>query len=104
MAANLQALRGRIGGFTTHSRHDSREITAPARAEFLKRFELEVDPEGQLPEAERTRRAERARRAYFAKLALKSAEVRSRKAKGRTPAQGSAPTIVERPTNASGSG
>jgi hypothetical protein len=70
------ALRGRIGGYTTHSRHDSREITAAARQKFLSRFELEVDPEGALSEPERLRRAEHARKAYFARLALKSALAR----------------------------
>jgi len=70
------ALRGRIGAFVTHSRHDPRETTKNARATFLARFEEEVDPEGTLSEAERTRRAEAARRAYFARLALKSAQAR----------------------------
>ena len=38
-----------------------------------------VDPEGVLPEAERIRRAEHARKAYFTRLALKSAQARRRK-------------------------
>lgn len=42
--------------------------TAPARAAFLARFELEVDPDGHLPELERSRRALIARRLYFARL------------------------------------
>src|SRR3954467_7644157 len=70
--------RGRIGAFVTHSRHDPRETTAKARAAFLARFEREVDPEGSLPEAERRRRAEHARKAHFARLALKSARTRAR--------------------------
>lgn len=75
------ALRGRIGGLTTAARHDSRELTQPARAKFLERFEREVDPERMLPEAERLRRAECARRAYFAKLAYQSARARGAKAR-----------------------
>ncbi len=72
------ALRGRIGAYRLHATHDSREITRAARATFLARFEREVDPDGVLPEAERLRRAEMARKAYFARLALKSAKRRAR--------------------------
>lgn len=57
--------------------------TAPARAAADARFEREVDPEGILPAAERARRAEAKRRAYFARLALKSAQARR---KSRVPA------------------
>lgn len=57
--------------------------TAPAReaarSALLDQFEREVDPDGDLPEAERARRAESARKAYFQKLALKS--VRARRAR-----------------------
>jgi hypothetical protein len=70
------ALLGRVGGHTTQSRHDSREITEPARAAFLERFEREVDPDLVLPETERQRRAEHARKAHFARLALRSVEIR----------------------------
>lgn len=69
-------LRARLGGLTAHSRHDSRELTAPARAAALARFEREVDPDGTLDPEERARRAGLARRAYFARLALKSAQAR----------------------------
>ncbi|MEE6286576.1 hypothetical protein V2J52_02785 [Georgenia sp. MJ173] len=50
--------------------------TAPARAAMLARFEREVDPEGALTIEERTRRAGHARKAYFQRLALKSAKAR----------------------------
>lgn len=50
--------------------------TAPARKAFLDRFEREVDPSGELPSAERARRADHARTAYFTSLALKSARAR----------------------------
>jgi hypothetical protein len=70
------ALRGRIGAYRLHATHDSREITAKARATFLERFEREVDPDGTLPEGERLRRAEHARKAYFSQLARKSALAR----------------------------
>jgi hypothetical protein len=74
-----QALRGRIGGFVTHARYDSNEIAARARRGFNKKFELEVDPDGLLSETERSRRAGMARKAYFARLALASANARRRK-------------------------
>jgi len=74
------ALRGRIGAFITHSRHDARETTRAARAAFANRFEDQVDPDRVLPEAERLRRAESARKAHFARLALASARARAKKA------------------------
>ena len=42
------ARRGRIGADVTHSRHDARELTSPARAAFLTSFEKQVDPDGVL--------------------------------------------------------
>lgn len=60
--------------------YDGREVTASARAKFLARFIAEVDPNLELPEAERERRAVAARKAYFAQLAYKSAIARARKA------------------------
>ena len=51
--------------------------TAPARAGFMARFEREVDPTGALPTEERARRAEAARRVYFARLAYASSLARS---------------------------
>ena len=50
--------------------------TAPARSKFLERFEIQVDPLSALPEAERRRRAESARRAYFCELSRRSAAAR----------------------------
>jgi hypothetical protein len=52
---------------------------------MLERFEREVDPDGTLPPAERAKRAEYARKAYFQRLALKSAQVRRRRAGVREP-------------------
>lgn len=52
--------------------------TAPARAALLARFERDVDPDGLLLADERARRAEHARKAYFQRLALKSARSRRR--------------------------
>jgi len=52
--------------------------TRPAREAFLRRFETEVDPEGQLPPDERNRRAEHAKRAYMLRLAKKAAAAKKR--------------------------
>lgn len=54
----------------------------PARRAMLARFEAQVDPDGVLPPDERARRAEQAKKAYFARMALKSAQVRRAKRKG----------------------
>jgi hypothetical protein len=70
------ALIGRIGAHVVHASHDSRQITAQARAAFLDSFEREVDPDFVLPAAERRRRAAHALRAHFARLALRSVETR----------------------------
>ncbi len=84
MPKNLQSLKGRIGAHALHAKYDSKELTAPARASFMARFEREVDPEGVLPTAERLRRADQAKKAYFARLALLSAQKRQRRAKSRS--------------------
>lgn len=77
------ALRGRIGAYRLHATHDPKETTKAARTAFLARFELEVDPDGLLSPTERARRADSARKAYFAKLAHQSAKSR-RRSKGKS--------------------
>jgi hypothetical protein len=52
--------------------------TAPARQAALDRFEMQVDPDGTMNPAERTRRAASAKKAYFLGLAAKSAAARRR--------------------------
>lgn len=71
-----RSLRGRLGAYVVHSRYDSRELTKPARAAFDSKFERDVDPDGILPTEERLRRAEMARKAHFARLAIASAKAR----------------------------
>jgi hypothetical protein len=72
----LNTLRARLGAHALHAKYDSRELTARARAKFLQRFIDEVDPERELPEAERLKRAEHALRAHMTRLALRSAQAR----------------------------
>lgn len=61
--------------------------TAPARKAALERFERQVDPDGTLSATERERRAEHARKAYFARLALLSAQARRKYAEERRAAR-----------------
>lgn len=80
------ARRGRLGALALHSRHDSKEISANARKAFRAKFEQQVDPDGVLPEAERKRRAEFARREFYTRIAHKSAESRRQKKAQASPA------------------
>lgn len=65
---------------TRVAREGGHAVSAPARAAFDKRFLDLVDPDRTLPEDERQKRAQAARRAYFLTLAAKSVEARRRKA------------------------
>lgn len=76
LSPELRTLRARIGAFSLHATHDPRLTTVKARATFNAKFEDVVDPEHQLPEPERLRRAEAARKAHYAKMALASAIAR----------------------------
>jgi hypothetical protein len=71
-----RSLRARAAAYRLHSLYDSRELTANARVAFRDRFAREVDPDELLTERERQRRAECARKAYYAALAAKSARAR----------------------------
>jgi len=73
-------MRARLAARVSHSRSDPKERTRAARDKFEQRFLDEVDTDRSLPEVERLRRAGHARKAYFTRLALKSAQAR-RKAK-----------------------
>lgn len=81
LTVEQRAMRARIGAHTSWANTTDRAArTAPARRSFLERFEKQVDPDGTLPEAERLRRAESARKAFMLSIALKSAESRKRRA------------------------
>lgn len=77
LSGEAKSRQCRAAAYRMHSMHDSRQVTRKAREAFLARFEREVDPEGRLPLAERIRRAELAKRAYFMGLAAKSAKARA---------------------------
>lgn len=72
-----RSLTARIAAHTKWARTvDRSTATAAARAAFDATFEREVDPQGALPPAERAKRVDHARRAYFHRLALMSARKR----------------------------
>jgi hypothetical protein len=72
-----RSLRGQIAVHESWARTPDRAArTANARQAADERFEREVDPDGVLPPAERAQRAEHARKAYFTRLALRSAQAR----------------------------
>ncbi len=77
-----RSLRARLAAHAMHAKHDSRDTTAKGREAFLGKFLDEVDPDRVLPEAERNRRAEHARKAHFTRLALLSAKARAARAGG----------------------
>jgi hypothetical protein len=87
-----RSLRARLAAYALHAQNDPRETTANARAAFLARFDREVDPEGLLEPDERRRRAEQARRAYFARLSLAAVKARQAKrpARAQPPEDGTA--------------
>lgn len=72
-----RTLRARLVAHVLHASVDSRVHTKPARRAFMARFEDQVDPDRISP-AQRARRAEHAKKAYFIRLALKSAQARRR--------------------------
>lgn len=77
LSPSERVLRARLAAHKSWANtHDPTERTAAGRAAFDLRFQEEVDPDHVLPEAERLRRAEHARKAYFTALALKSAQAR----------------------------
>lgn len=76
-----RSLRARIAANVKWSQYDPIEATASARAVSPGAdayWEKQVDPDGELPEAERLRRAQCLKRAHFQRMALASARARSK--------------------------
>jgi len=94
---SVRSQAARIAALDKWTHADPVAGTAAARATFLERFEDEVDPDRELPEAERLRRAKCARSAYFARLALLSAKARRQKKSAKNAA---APAPSRRPAGA----
>jgi hypothetical protein len=75
--SSANSARGRIGAFSKWARTEDRTLaTAPARRAFLRRFEIEVDPDGRLSSEERAKRADFAMRAHMARLSQRGIQAR----------------------------
>ncbi|MGH3762078.1 hypothetical protein [Actinophytocola sp.] len=70
--------RARLAALTRWAKENPAATAARGQAGLLARFEREVDPNNELAPAERTRRAECARKAHMARLALKSSRARAK--------------------------
>lgn len=77
MTPEQRTMRARLAAQTLHAQGGTN--TVAARAAFEKKFLDEVDPDRTLPESERLKRAEHAKRAHFTALALKSSQVRGKR-------------------------
>jgi hypothetical protein len=74
------SLRASIAAYSRWAKTpDATSATAPARRAFASRFERDVDPEGVLPPDVRARMADAAKKAYYKRLAYKSAKARRRR-------------------------
>lgn len=83
LTPELRTLRSQIAAHESWARTPDRSArTAAARQAMLEKFEKQVDPDGTLLPAERAKRAENLRKAHYARLALKSAQARRRRAQG----------------------
>lgn len=71
-----RTIRARIAAHTRWSKEDPAPTAKRAQAGLLDKFRREVDPNNELPEAERERRAQAARRAHMQRLALASSKAR----------------------------
>ena len=76
LSPQQRSLRARLAAHAMHAKHDTDQVSRPGREAFLARFERQVDPDGVMPDAERRRRAEHAKRAHMTRLALRSAQAR----------------------------
>lgn len=79
-----QKQMARLGGLTLAATHDPTKYTAKARLAFKQKFLEQVDPDGSLREKnpkEAARRADAARRLFYARIAFKSVQARAAKKK-----------------------
>lgn len=82
MTPSQMSQRARIAAYSrlaNSTEEERRAMSERGRKSFMARFDDQVDPDRVLPEAERQKRAEYARKAYFARLAFKSAQTRAKK-------------------------
>lgn len=75
------SLASRVGAHQSWAKTFDRSArTAPARRALIEKFERLADPDGVLLPAERAKRAESLRNAHYARMALRSAQVRRHRA------------------------
>jgi hypothetical protein len=89
------AVRSQVAKIGAHSLQASRNphaLTTNARAKQWIGFLDQVDPNRELPEDERLRRAQHARSAYMARLALRSAKARRARSNDRNHAVEDSPS------------
>lgn len=80
MTPDARAERARIAALSRWSAEDPAGNAARGQAGLMARFEREVDPLGELSDAERTRRAHCARRVHMIRLAQLSRRARRSRA------------------------
>jgi hypothetical protein len=81
MPKTTKSLPHQIAANARWSKEDPTQQGQILRAGLEKRFLDEVDPDRVLPEAERQRRAENARKAFYQRLALASVKARQARRK-----------------------
>jgi hypothetical protein len=80
MTPEQRTMRASLAAHSRWAREPDREkAMRPALNGMLARFEREVDPDGALDPAERAKRAESAKKAYYKALQLKSSRARGKK-------------------------
>jgi hypothetical protein len=82
LTAEERTQRARLAAQVRWSRESPEANVARMRAGMERKFLDEVDPDRVLPEAERLRRAESARRAFYTKLSFASARARRARREG----------------------
>lgn len=81
-ASQLASLASNLR-WTSLTPEERTAATEAARSAFVQRWERLVDPDGTLDPADRATRAAEAKRAHYANMALKGAEVRRANAAAR---------------------
>jgi len=79
-----KSLPHQIAANSRWSREDPTAQGIRMRDGLVANFLREVDPNNELPESERLRRAEKARQVYYQRLALASAKARKDRSKARS--------------------
>lgn len=77
LSPEQRSLRASVAANSRWSREDPKPALKRVRGGWQRRLEAEVDPDGVLSEAERSRRAQAAMRAHMQRMALKSSRARA---------------------------